>query len=338
MILPRLALRNVLAPAAAGPILTLMVLVAGYTALALAGGFMAQTFQGLADGAIQGGLGHIQILPAGGEDADEGQSLENALPEGEAAAARLRSDAAVAEVLPRIQFMGLASSGPRSVAFLGTAVDPGREPKYMNIAERLVPASRWIGTGPDSREAIVGLGLARSLGVAPGGSLTLMSTTKDGALNAVDVEVVGLEDLGLKGTERPEPYGQPGHRRCPAPRRAGPVPALRHPEAARRRGPGGAPAGRAGRARRPGPALVRAGRLLPAGEAALLRHLRIHGPGTRAGGPAGHGQHPSHERHGAAAGAGHPPGGGGSSRGACWPCSSGRGPSWAWAAAPWGWS
>jgi putative ABC transport system permease protein len=197
MILPRLALRNVLRQRRR-TILTLMVLVAGYTALALAGGFMAQTFQGLADGAIQGGLGHVQILPAGGEDADEGQSLENALPEGEAAAARLRSDAAVAEVLPRIQFMGLASSGPRSVAFLGTAVDPGREPKHMNIAERLVPASRWIGTGPDSREAIVGLGLARSLGVAPGGSLTLMSTTKDGALNAVDVEVVGLEDLGLK--------------------------------------------------------------------------------------------------------------------------------------------
>ena len=205
MILPRLALRNVLRQKRR-TLLTLLVLVAGYVALALAGGFMAQTFDGLAEGAIRGGIGHVQVLPIGGLEGDEGQSLERALPDGEGLAARLRSDPAVAEVLPRIQFMGLASNGTRSVAFLGTAVDAVREPRFMAISERLADGakapggagSRWLSGDPAAREVILGIGLARSLGVGVGDGLTLMSTTADGALNALDLEVVGLEDLGLK--------------------------------------------------------------------------------------------------------------------------------------------
>ncbi len=167
---------------------------------------MAQTFQGLADSAIQGGLGHIQILSAGGLEGDEGQSLEHALLHGEAIADKLRKDPAVLDVLPRIHFMGLASNGVRSVAFLGTAVDALREPKFMAIAQRirdgaLAPGgqgSRWLGPEPSAREAILGVGLAKSLGASVGSNLTLMSTTADGSLNAVDVDIVGLQDQGLK--------------------------------------------------------------------------------------------------------------------------------------------
>jgi putative ABC transport system permease protein len=205
MILARLALRNLLRQRRRTA-LTLMVVVAGFLALSLAGGFMAQTFQGLSDAAIRGGLGHLQVLPPGALEGDEAQSLEKALPDGEAMARKLRQDPAVVEVLPRIQFMGLLSNGPRSVAFLGTAVDPVLEPKYMASAEALKngdqapggAGSRWLSAEPAAREVILGVGLARALGASVGSSLTLMSTTRDGALNAVDVEVVGLQDLGLR--------------------------------------------------------------------------------------------------------------------------------------------
>lgn len=205
MILARLALLNLLRQKRRTA-LTLLVVVAGFLALSLAGGFMAQTFQGLSDAAIRGGLGHIQILPPGALEGDEAQSLEKALPSGEALAARLRQDPAVAEVLPRIQFMGLLSSGARSVAFLGTAVDPALEPRFMATAEALSDGakapggsgSRWLSPDPAAREVILGVGLARALGASVGSSLTLMSTTRDGALNAVDVEVVGIQDLGLR--------------------------------------------------------------------------------------------------------------------------------------------
>ncbi|WP_306590311.1 ABC transporter permease [Geothrix sp. 21YS21S-4] len=205
MILARLALRNLLRQRRRTA-LTLMVVVAGFVALSLAGGFMAQTFQGLADSAIRGGLGHLQVMPPGELEGGEAQSLEKALPDGEALAARLREDPAVAEVLPRIQFMGLLSNGPKSVAFLGTAVDPVREPRHMASLDALKDGaqapggagSRWLSADPRAREAILGTGLARSMGASVGSLLTLMSTTRDGALNAVDVEVVGLQDLGLR--------------------------------------------------------------------------------------------------------------------------------------------
>ena len=207
MILPRLALRNVRRNRRR-TLLTMAVVVAGYVALAMAGGFMAQTFAGLADGAIRGGIGHLQVLDPRVLEGDEGQSLEFSLADGEGLAEKIRQDPAVAEVLPRIQFMGLLSNGSASVAFLGTGVDPAKEARHMSVEERVRDAARapgsrgaggrWLGQDPAVREVVLGTGLARSLGAKVGTSLTLMGTTKDGALNAVDVEVVGLQDLGLK--------------------------------------------------------------------------------------------------------------------------------------------
>lgn len=184
--------------------LTLSILASGFLALALAGGFMSQNFQGLAESAIRGGLGHVQVMHPQALSQDEGHSLEFALPDGEGLANQLRQDPAIRDVLPRIQFMGLLSNGPKSVAFLGIGVDPVRECAFMACLDQVKEGasapggegSRWLH--PAGREAVLGIGLARSLGARVGDSLTLMSTTQDGALNAVDVEVVGLQDLGLK--------------------------------------------------------------------------------------------------------------------------------------------
>ena len=205
MILARLALRSVLRQRRR-TLLTVAVLATGFLALALAGGFAHQTFQGLADSAIRGGLGHVQILNPAALSGDEAQSLEHGLLGGEALAERLRRDPAVAEALPRISFMGLLTDGARSVAFLGTGVDPEREARHMASLEQVadgakVPAGRggrWLSAHPDAREVVLGTGLAASLKASVGSLLTLMATTRDGALNAVDVEVVGLQDVGLK--------------------------------------------------------------------------------------------------------------------------------------------
>ncbi len=205
MILARLALRNVMRNRRR-TILTLLVVIAGFMSLSLAGGFMAQTFDGLSQAAIRGGIGHIQLLHPQALEGDEGQSLEFSISDGEALASRLREDSAIAEVLPRIQFMGLISNGPKSVAFLGSGVDPVREPQFMAVLDSLKDGSkakggagsRWLSTSSGSRDVILGVGLAKSLGATVGSSLTLMSTNKDGGLNALDVEVVGLQDMGLR--------------------------------------------------------------------------------------------------------------------------------------------
>ncbi len=205
MILARLALRSV-ARNRRRTLLTVLVVAAGFLAMALAGGFMAQTFSSLSDAAIRGGLGHMQVLETKALQDQEDQSLQLALPDGEALATKLRALPEVAEVLPRIQFMGLLTNGTRSVAYLGTAVDPAREPRFMAVLDHVKDAaampggagSRWLSSDPTAREVLLGPGLAKSLGATVGSSLTLMATTKDGALNAVDVTVVGLVDQGVK--------------------------------------------------------------------------------------------------------------------------------------------
>lgn len=205
MILARLALRSV-ARNRRRTALTVLVVAAGFLAMALAGGFMAQTFSALSDAAIRGGLGHLQVMDAKALQDQEDASLQFALPDGEALAGKLRALPQVAEVLPRIQFMGLLTNGSRSVAYLGTAVDPAREPRFMAVADQVKDAaalpggagSRWLAADPAAREVVLGPGLAKALGASVGSSLTLMATTKDGALNAVDVTVVGLVDQGVK--------------------------------------------------------------------------------------------------------------------------------------------
>lgn len=167
---------------------------------------MAQTFSALSDAAIRGGLGHFQVMETKALQDQEDQSLQLALPDGEALAAKLRALPEVAEVLPRIAFMGLLTNGTRSVAYLGTAVDPAREPRYMAVLDHVKDGaamsggagSRWLSPDPNAREVLLGPGLAKSLGASVGSTLTLMATTKDGALNAVDVTVVGLVDQGVK--------------------------------------------------------------------------------------------------------------------------------------------
>ena len=150
MILAHLAFRSVLRQRRRS-LLTVAVLATGFLALALAGGFAQQTFQGLAEGAIRGGLGHVQILNPAALSGDEAQSLEHGLPEGEALAERLRRDPAVAEALPRIAFMGLLTEGARSVAFLG-AVRATSSMRKMSLWRRT--NSTTASTRPSSTATV----------------------------------------------------------------------------------------------------------------------------------------------------------------------------------------
>jgi len=195
MSLAMLALRNV-ARNRRRSFLTGGVVVFGFAAIALAGGFMSQSFQGLRDGTIRNGTGHLQFADpaffAGNEDA----ALEHGLKDGDRAAAILSKDPEVEEVLPRIDFVGLATNGSRSVPFLGTGLDPAPEARTMDTAKLLV-AGRWFEDASE-RGVVLGSGLARALGVNAGDSVTLLATTPDGVLNALDAAVTGLADIPIK--------------------------------------------------------------------------------------------------------------------------------------------
>jgi len=177
-------------------LLTGGVVVFGFAAFALAGGFMAQSLIGLRDGTIRSGMGHLQFAAVGafapGADADP----EHALHEADRVEAVLRRHPQVVEVLPRIDFTGLISDGRRTVPHLGVGLDPGREARCMDTPTALA-AGRWLA-GPDEPAVVLGTGLAASLAAGLGDTVTLLATTRDGTLNAVDATVVGLANLPIK--------------------------------------------------------------------------------------------------------------------------------------------
>ena len=171
------------------------VVAFGFAAFALAGGFIAQSFEGLREGTIQT-VGQLQAVDRRAVAATEEKTLEFGLHDASRARAIASRDPAVSSVLPRIDFVGLATSGAKSVPYLGVGVDPEPEAAATGARELVVSGSYLAGDGGDG--VVLGTGLASALNVKTGDALTLMATTPDGTLNAVDAVVRGLADVRIK--------------------------------------------------------------------------------------------------------------------------------------------
>jgi putative ABC transport system permease protein len=171
------------------------VVAFGFAALALATGFMIQSFDSLRAAMIQQ-IGHLQVMHPSAATNSEETTLEFGIPHAVRARALAATVPSVVAVLPRIEWVGLVTNGTRSVPYLGLGVDPGPEFAATRQRELVVEGSYLQGDGGD--EIVMGTGLARALGVRTGDQLTLLASTVDGSLNAVDVRVRGLLAIPIK--------------------------------------------------------------------------------------------------------------------------------------------
>jgi len=179
--------------------ITGLVLVFGATALILAGGFIAFSFRGLSESTIHGQLGHIQLFNKEFFQRQEDRPLELGLDSVDAMKKKIITVNHVRFTMARIEFMGLISNGDKSEAFLGRGVEPDKELKLSDFALR-VDTGKFLGQNPDNakeNEVILASGLAKTMKVKIGDYLTLMTTTTKGALNALDVKVVGVYSTGI---------------------------------------------------------------------------------------------------------------------------------------------
>jgi putative ABC transport system permease protein len=167
----------------------------GFASFALAGGFIAQTFEALKEGTIRS-VGHLQVIDHRAVGKAEEATLEFGIPDARRARSIAARDPDVQAVLPRIDFVGLATNGTKSVPFLGIGVDPGPE-AAATLAPELVVSGKYL-SGDGGEGVVLGTGLAAALEVKPGDRVTLMATTQDGSLNAVDGVVEGLVDVKIK--------------------------------------------------------------------------------------------------------------------------------------------
>ena len=185
----RLAARNLLRHRRR-TVLTGSIVVVGYVAATMTAGFIAQTFRGLEEITIRGQGGHLRVVAA----AAEGKSDEEAATLLLEDAARLTREVAaspdVAQAMPRLTFFGLVAHGEKSLGYMGTGTVPALERK-ATLASEAVAEGQFL-SDPEADEVMLGGGLARALGATVGDLVTVMTTTPDGGLNAVDASVVAV--------------------------------------------------------------------------------------------------------------------------------------------------
>ena len=178
-------------------LMTLLMVGGGVAGLLLVGGFFAFMFRGLRESTIRTGLGHIQIFNAEHFRRDEVHVLDTGISNWKQVATATQSAAHVRGVAPRIEFYGMLSNGVKSSVFMGSAVEPETE-HAMGFDPRVVSGSQLTSNANGEVEALVGTGVARSMSVKVGDGLTILAVTADGALNGIDVQIVGIVSTGFK--------------------------------------------------------------------------------------------------------------------------------------------
>jgi putative ABC transport system permease protein len=176
-------------------LVTVAIAALGTAAILIAGGFALATYQALAQAAARS-TGHLSVARPAQFTQDEDTPLQHGLDDADALRTTLLADPAVRHVLPRVEFSGLISNGEKSTVMMASGVDPdgefGVKGPFLTMT-----AGAVLEGGTPRAEVMLGSGLARSLKAQPGTGLTLLASTTDGALNALDVTVKGVFSSGV---------------------------------------------------------------------------------------------------------------------------------------------
>ena len=181
-------------------IVTVAVAALGTAAILLASGFALSTYQALEQSAARS-TGHLIIGKPEHFTKDEDTPLQYGLDNAAELSAKLLADPDVRHVLPRIAFSGLISNGDKSTVMLATGVDPDHEFAVKGPFLSVIAGEVLTSDAPQA-EVMLGEGLAKSLKAKPGTSLTLLASTTDGALNALDVTVKGVFSTGVPDIDK----------------------------------------------------------------------------------------------------------------------------------------
>lgn len=178
---------------------TVAIAALGTAAILLAGGFALFTYQGLAQISART-TGHLIVATPAQFARDEDMPLQNGLDGVAALRQQLLADPAVRQVLPRVEFTGLISNGDKSTVMMVAGIDPDAE-FAVKGPFLTVKAGAVLASG-ERNQVMLGADLARSLKAEPGAGLTLLTSTTEGALNALDVTVKGVFATGIPDVDK----------------------------------------------------------------------------------------------------------------------------------------
>lgn len=178
-------------------LLTVIVTAIASSSLLLAIGFGLFTYESLKEMAVRDNGDVIMTMP-GYFDEQEEYPLQLGMDNYTAIQDYYENNEDVKSILPRIDYTGLASNGDKTTIFVGLGVSNDefkvKGPSLEVISGSTLSVRRKFSIDP---AVMLAKDLARNLKMNVGDLVTLMSTTTDGALNAIDFEVVGIFTTGV---------------------------------------------------------------------------------------------------------------------------------------------
>jgi len=169
--------------------MTLLAIMAGVASLILAGGWVNDVFVALSEALIHSQSGHLQVYRKGffaeGTRAPEKYLIANP----NAIKQRIAVQAGIENVMARLNFSGLLSNGRSDLPIIGEGVEPAQEAKLGSSVS--IIAGRQL-EDKDTFGVLLGQGVAQGLKLKPGDNVTLLANTLEGALNSIDLEVIGV--------------------------------------------------------------------------------------------------------------------------------------------------
>lgn len=175
---------------------TLLLTAIGVTGIMTTSGFALYTYHSLQEFAMRE-KGHVILTHARLFQEQEDYPLQYGLDRVATLKRSLLVDDEVRTTLATIEFSGLVTNGNKSTIFLGEGIEPEL---FQVLGPRVtLRQGRLFGARDNASapQALVGNRLAGNLKVGVGDGLTLLSTTVDGALNAIDIEIRGIVATGV---------------------------------------------------------------------------------------------------------------------------------------------
>jgi putative ABC transport system permease protein len=182
--------------------LNLILLIGAFSAIVVFKGFKVHVLQTIQDIAVDTQFGHIQVA--------QNKVLKNELVESisdkmimepEALIQELKAIPGVRAVSGRLDFYGLLNSEEKSIPVRFVGFDPELEPE---LQKRLFFHEGKAFSEP--KQLIISTGVQKILKTRPQGELTIVGSTLEGGLNAMDVTVTGVFSTGITEVDRDTVY------------------------------------------------------------------------------------------------------------------------------------
>ncbi|MCC2521811.1 ABC transporter permease [Vibrio coralliilyticus] len=190
-------------------VLSALIITIAVFALTSAGGFGLYTYESLQESTARD-TGHLTISIPGFFEKDEDMPLTNGLEDSAAIYKQLISNPNIRGIQPRIEFTGLVSNGNKSTIFVGTGVNEREfdmKGPFLDVRQgKTLSDIRSSRYQPSEPEVMLGVDLARNLNVSVGDWITVLATTNDGALNALDFKVHGIYSTGVPDLDKRQLY------------------------------------------------------------------------------------------------------------------------------------